>query len=31
MGTRLLAEGDGRRRLPAALGMVAGVIALALG
>ncbi len=31
MGTRLLSEGDGRRRLPAALGMVIGVIALALG
>lgn len=31
MGTRLLAEGDGLRRLPAALGMVVGVIALALG
>jgi drug/metabolite transporter (DMT)-like permease len=31
MGTRLLLEGDGRRRLPAALGMVIGVIALALG
>jgi drug/metabolite transporter (DMT)-like permease len=31
MGTRLLAEADGRRRLPAALGMVIGVVALALG
>lgn len=31
MGTRLLSEGGGRRRLPAALGMVIGVIALALG
>lgn len=31
MGTRLLAEGDGARRIGAALAMVAGVILLALG
>ena len=31
LGTRLLAEGDGARRLLAAGGMVAGVVALALG
>ena len=31
MGTRLLAEGDARRRLLAAGGMVAGVVALAVG
>lgn len=31
MGTRLLSESEARRRLPAALGMVIGVIALALG
>jgi drug/metabolite transporter (DMT)-like permease len=31
MGTRLLAEGDGRRRLVAASAMVLGVVALAVG
>ena len=31
MGTRLLAEGDARRRLPGAAAIVAGVLALALG
>ena len=31
MGSRLLAEGDARRRLPAAAAIVAGVIALAVG
>jgi drug/metabolite transporter (DMT)-like permease len=31
MGTRLLAEGDGRRRLVAASAMVLGVVALAMG
>ena len=31
MGTRLLAEGDGRRRLIGALAIVAGVLALAIG
>jgi drug/metabolite transporter (DMT)-like permease len=31
MGTRLLAEGDARRRLAAAAAMVCGVICLALG
>jgi uncharacterized membrane protein len=31
MGTRLLAEGEGRRRLIGALAIVAGVLALAIG
>jgi drug/metabolite transporter (DMT)-like permease len=31
MGARLLAEGDIKRRLPAAGAMVAGVVALAIG
>jgi hypothetical protein len=31
MGSRLLAEGDARRRLPAAAAIVVGVIALAIG
>jgi hypothetical protein len=31
MGTRLLAEGDSRRRLAAGAAMVAGVVCLAIG
>jgi hypothetical protein len=31
MGSHFLAEGEGRRRLPAAAAIVAGVIALAAG
>ena len=31
MGTRFLAEGEGRRRMVAAIAIVAGVLALALG